>query len=137
MKIWRLITVSLLLAFFALTGSSCQKDTPGTGKPMLSVVVREGLEADGIKRLALEWGAKQAVDVKVQTLGRDNYEVDVTNDILNPNPKYDVVFFPGTLVAEMAAKRSLSPIEGWSPAGDPDLLAYSSYNGQTFGLPCD
>ena len=103
----------------------------------ITVAVRSGLEADGIKQLAATWGQRRAVEVSVQVLGRDNYEVDVTNDLLSGRPKYDVIFFPSTLVAEMVSKEALAPITGWDPQKDTDMLAYSAYKSRIYGLPCD
>lgn len=120
----------------ALWVSACGKR--GGGSPTaLRVVVREGLEAKGIRELATKWGQEQGIKMDVQTLGRETYEGTITSDLLSARPRYDVVFFPGTLVAEFASRQALSPITGWSPGADPDLLAYSSYQGRVYGLPCD
>lgn len=130
----RLMAAGALAA--AMLFSACGK--PGGGSsPTLRVVVREGLEAKGIRELATKWGEQRGIKVDVQTLGRETYEGTVTSDLLSARPRYDVVFFPGTLVAEFASRQALAPITGWSPGADPDLLAHSSYQGRVYGLPCD
>jgi multiple sugar transport system substrate-binding protein len=124
----------LIAALFAAFSCNKQQSSPDS---TLHIAVREGLEADGIRVLAKTWAQRTGTKVTVQGFGRDNYEVDTTNDLLSDKPQYDVVFFPGTLVPEMAERGGLAPIDGWSPESDRDLLTYTSYNGKVYGLPCD
>ncbi|RED37839.1 carbohydrate ABC transporter substrate-binding protein (CUT1 family) [Rhodopseudomonas thermotolerans] len=129
--------VSRVAAILLCVGlSNCDQDSHN-GPAQLSVVVREGLEADGIRRVAEEWGKLRQVKVTVDALGRSTYDNLVQATLQSANPRYDVIFFPGTKVAEIAAKNGLSPITNWSPEADPDLLVYSKYNGKIYGLPCD
>jgi ABC-type glycerol-3-phosphate transport system substrate-binding protein len=128
------LTIALFCSAISLP--SCKRGEVAEGV-QVRVAVREGLEADGIRQLAAEWERRRGVKVSVQTLGRGNYEADVTNDLMSRAPKYDVVFFPGTLVAEMVNRQALAPIDNWSPSQDPDLLSYSAVNGRVYGLPCD
>jgi multiple sugar transport system substrate-binding protein len=135
------VFLSLLVMILTIVFSSCTGGEVHNGnesqKQAIRVAVREGAEAEGIRGLVAEWQKRSGHPATVQTLGRENYEADVTNDLLSSSPKYDVVFFPGTLVAEMAERGALAPIDKWNAANDPDLLAYSSYNGKVYGLPCD
>ena len=126
----------LLLILAAVTALSCDRTSPSRDNG-LHIAVREGLEADGIRALASAWERRTGIKVTVQAFGRDNYEVDTTNDILSDHPQYDVLFFPGTLVPEMAQRGGLAPIDGWSAESDKDLLTHTSYNGKVYGLPCD
>lgn len=119
-----------------LIPTACNRP-PSASNTVLHVAVREGLEAAGIRTLAAEFGKRRGMKVVVQAFGRDNYEVDTTNDLLSERPQYDVVFFPGTLVPELAQRGGLAPVTGWSADSDRDLLTYTSYNGRIYGLPCD
>ena len=119
-----------------IAAAACNKQASVSETP-LRIAVREGLEAEGIRSLAADFEKRRGTRVTVQAFGRDNYEVDTTNDLLAEHPQYDVVFFPGTLVPEIAQRGGLAPISGWSPDNDRDLLTYTSYNGKIYGLPCD
>ncbi len=130
-SLWQAILILLVVA-----ASGCSKE-PINEKEKLSIVVREGLEAEGIRRIAEVWGRKTNVDVKVDALGRSTYETVTRKALAAASPNYDVVFFPGTQVAEMAQSGALSPIENWRPEDDPDLLSYSKFKGAVYALPCD
>jgi multiple sugar transport system substrate-binding protein len=128
--------LAVIFVLVLIAGCACDKRAP-VARNDIRVAVREGLEADGIRKLATEWGKRRGAMASVQAFGRDNYEVDTTNDLLSENPEYDVVFFPGTLVPDMAQRGALEPIHNWSPDSDRDLLAHTSYDGKVYGLPCD
>ena len=127
----------LVVAFALLDRFGFPGDPDPTQGKTLSVVVREGLEADGLRALANAWAERRGVDVQFEALGRGQYLSAVKNEITAQEPAYDVVFFPGTSVAEMAARGFLAEIKYWDPSTDPDLITYSSFDGKVFGLPCD
>src|ERR1039457_4029653 len=93
-----------------LIPTACNRP-PSASNTVLHVAVREGLEAAGIRTLAAEFGKRRGMKVVVQAFGRDNYEVDTTNDLLSERPQYDVAFFIGTLVPQNATRRVLSSIK--------------------------
>lgn len=103
----------------------------------LTLVVREGLEADGLEALALAFAKAEGIDVTVERVGRENYEGNVVTDITNPSPAYDVAFLPGTLIAELADKDALAPLSGLTDDDRADFLDIVEHNGSVYAVPTD
>jgi ABC-type glycerol-3-phosphate transport system substrate-binding protein len=110
---------------------------PANGGTLVTLVVREGLEAEGLSRLAEEYGRERNVAVRVERLGRENYEANVLTDLTSARPSYDVVFLPGTLVAEMADQGAVAPIKEVASDDLNDFLDVVRYRGEVFALPTD
>ncbi len=105
--------------------------------PKLKVAVRNGLEAEGIRHIARAWTDSTAVEVEVIALPREDYLNKVMMDLESKKPVYDVIFFPGTHVPEMARLGLIEPFEGFEPKDDPDLLGVEKYQDKVYALPCD
>ena len=97
----------------ALLAVACSSDT---GDHALTVVVRQGAEAEGIRALAAEWQQVSGNAVEVIS---------------------DVLFFPSTLIPEMAEKGLLAPVDRSVVADPEDLLVTGEYQGDLYGLPTD
>lgn len=126
------VGLCLLCACGLLSIAGCGKKERG-----ISVVVRDGLEAEGMRAVAEAWEQESAVRVNLVTLGRDGYEDHVIDDLSEKTPDYDVAFLPGTRVPELAQKgllTDLSRLVGWD---DGDLLFPTRWGGGVYGLPCD
>ncbi|MEW8437563.1 MAG: extracellular solute-binding protein [Candidatus Thiodiazotropha taylori] len=128
--LWISLIAIILIAVLFLSSDTKQVNT-------ITVVVREGLESEGLRKVAEVWSTNRDVEVQFETRGRKGYPEKVISDLKNSKPKIDVLFFPGTHVAQLAHSNLLEPIRYWSPDDDQDLLSFSSYKGKIYGLPCD
>jgi multiple sugar transport system substrate-binding protein len=110
----------------------------------VSLVVRTGPEADGLRITAEEYTKKTGVNVEIVEIGREGYLTAVMTQLLGGTTDYDVVWFLSTSIAEMAEAGVLEPLDDYISNPDitdpeeydsEDLLATYGYKGKTYGLP--
>jgi len=119
---------SLLVAFLGCT----KKDTK-----KVRLVVRTGLESEGLREVAQEFKKTYNIIVEVMELGRENYLSAVPTQLLSGSSKFDVVFLPSTMIAELAKADVLLSLDNKIDVNDTDLIATYGYQNKIFALPCD
>jgi ABC-type glycerol-3-phosphate transport system substrate-binding protein len=126
------IAASGALATNALWGCS-----PKAGHDGIRFVIRTGLEASGLRADAEHFTNDTGIAVDINELGRDGYLSSVPTQLLTGSSDADVIFAPSTLVAELAAARSISSLDSVVDAKDTDLITRSTYAGSVYGIPTD
>lgn len=106
-------------------------------KEGLELVVRTGLESEGLREVAEEFTNKHDIQVKISELGRDGYLSAVPTQLLTGSANFDVAFLPSTIIAELAKGEALTPLDNKIDVKDLDLVSTYGYKQKIYALPCD
>lgn len=116
--------------------ASCDRSQPDDERVVITLTVRTGPEADGLRAVARAFEKRESIDVRINGLGRDGYMTAMPTQLLSGTTGFDVAFVPSTLIAEFAEAGAIAPLDPYIEP-DADLLASYGYAGKTYALPTD
>lgn len=130
-------TTFVMLLLLVNCGQEAKKPLEVKKEAKTVLMVRSGVEADALKKIAGVYNEKFNKQVTVLEVGRDGYNASMSTKLLGGTADIDIFFVPSTMIAELAESGSLEKLESYGETNDPDFLVTCKYKGSTYALPID
>lgn len=130
-------TVLVMILLMVNCGQEAKKSAEVEQPTKITLMVRSGVEADALKKIAKMYNESFNKQIVVNEVGRDGYTASMSTKLLGGTADIDIFFVPSTMVAELAEAGTLEKLDNYKNINDPDFLVNCNYKGSTYALPVD